>query len=131
MILSEYAGYTDQTLLDVTLPRIRQMVKVIAARREVELTTQFRLQLVVAQMQVSSTCMILAGLAQDRKQARAIQSAARDVDFLSGLNRKPEEPTKGLDLEKGTFNGRPLPSTQAVLQGLRIGGREGLMAVRG
>ena len=121
------------------------MTMIIAARKTVEQESEMHLRFMVAQVTVASTAALLAGLAQDGKQAKAIQKAAGKLDFLSILQPvddahkgeigrdRPllgDEKHPDLDEERGLFKGRPLPMMSQVLGAMSVG-RDGMAMKRG
>lgn len=97
LILSEYAGYTDESILDLTIDRIQQMVKAIARRRDAQRRYEERRMLATAELHAKSLGMLLAGVAQTKKASKGISAAAKSIDFLGAhaeVSKKDAEKPK-------------------------------------
>ena len=113
LILSEYAGYTDDSLLDVTMDRIRQMAEVITERRKRTTENDVRQLAVVAQVHATALGAVLGGLAPTKEAAKGIRKVVQSFDFLKFL---------GLAEKK-----KAIPSTDSVMRafGVRPDGHVG------
>ena len=96
LILSEYPGYTDETILDLTLARINQMVEVIVKRKIKAEKARLRNQADLVQAEVKTLGAILMGLAQSREAQRAMGRMVESVSFsLDGEKKEREIPSVG------------------------------------
>lgn len=96
LILSEYPGYTDDTILDLTLGRINQMVEVIVRRKVQVEKARLRNQADLVQAEVKTMGTILMGLAQSTKAQRAMGRMVDSVSFsLDGEKKEREIPSVG------------------------------------
>jgi hypothetical protein len=66
LILSEYAGYTDETLLEVTLERLHQMREVILLRRRDDQETE----LLVRETELRAMMSTVQAAAGNKKGAK-------------------------------------------------------------
>lgn len=66
LILSEYAGYTDQSLLQVTLTRLRQMREIIFRRRREELHRELEIR----ENELRTICQFIAAAQGQKKLAK-------------------------------------------------------------
>jgi hypothetical protein len=124
LVLSEYAGYTDEGLLDVTMGRFRQMVAVIQARRNREMKQRQMWDVTLAQMMTQTMCSFLAGLAQSKKQNAQMRRAVDSINMVKAYREATGK--KETEKEKEA----QLPKTEDVLR--LFGAREdGLSGVRG
>ena len=103
LILSEYSGYTDETILDLTLDRIRQMVSVISERKRFEEEMRRAGDLQIAELVTKTLGGLLANLASNSKTGRAMIAAVKRIDFLKALRGRERKEEK------------ELPSTESVL----------------
>ena len=118
LILSEYAGYTDDSILDLPLARIRQMVDVIQERKSWAQYYDNLFRLKVAEAESRALGSLLAGVAQTSKASKKITQAASALDF-GKMIRKPGESTE-----------KELPSTNQVLRLMGVRDGTGLAGVR-
>ncbi len=112
LILSEYAGYTDESVLDLTLGRIRQMVSVIQERRRELLIADRKFSLRTAELEATAIIGALAGVARTQKASSAIAKLAKKVDFVGPFEKAVGEAGKSPD--------DSLPSTGSVLRALGV-----------
>ena len=115
LILSEYAGYTDDSILDLPMPRIRQMVEVISERRLIERNLEQKFQVRLAEMQTQMILAQLSNLAMTKEAGKAMRANVAKVSFLPTDDEKKKEET--------------VPSTRevATVFGVR---RDGLIGVK-
>jgi hypothetical protein len=113
LILSQYPGYTDEMILDLSLARINQMVDVIVRRRIRDAKDQIRAQAQLTEAAVKTMGAVMMNLAQTSKAQKAMGRMLESVSF-------------NLDGEK---KAKELPSTAKVtrLFGVR---QDGLIGVR-
>lgn len=113
LILSEYPGYTDDTILDLTLGRINQMVDVIVKRKVREVKDQMRMQANLAEAEVKTLGAVMMNLAQTAKAQKAMGRMLESISFSLDGEKKPKE----------------LPQTSKVMRlfGVRA---DGLVGVR-
>jgi len=81
LILSEYAGYTDETILDLTLGRIHQMRSVILERRKEEHQRDLEVEEVKLQ-HICSAVHGAAGFKDGVKAASKIQLYEREKRII-------------------------------------------------
>lgn len=117
MILHQYPGYTDETILDLTLTRIRQMVSVISERLEREARLHVKQQLNIAEVHARQLGNYLTGVAASKDASKAIAKAVESTRFK--LDDEPEDESKE----------KELPSTQQVAAAMGVR-RDGLIGAR-
>jgi hypothetical protein len=88
LVLTEYRGYTDDSILDLTLDRFRQMVRVIIQRKRREMRMKQEWDLSVAEVLARSLGSITAGLSQSKRQYSGLRQALDSFSFVALLDGK-------------------------------------------
>lgn len=113
LILSQYGGYDDEKILDLTLERVLQMVEVIWERRKEESQGNQIVRLQELELAVKYLAMSNAVAAQSKKGAKWLEGFVRKMDFLKSVQMDvPEDPEQE---EKN------LPSTSQVMAAFGAG----------